>query len=95
MTLMFKLAPYLGKHRVSGIGALGVGPGLELRARTGSNNARRAVLQSLRDGLDDGAQEGGEKAEDEGRQGLADMVEKLLKARDLGDTAADSLIPRC
>ena len=76
---------------MGGISAVGVGPGFELRPRTGTNDTRRPVLQLLRDSLDDGAEEWGEQSQNEGCQSLADMVKQLLESWDLCDTTANSL----
>lgn len=81
----------LGQHRVGWVRAAGVLPRLKLRLGTGSNDARRAILEDHGDLIDDGTDEWGKEAQNKRRKCLADMLKELLESRNLGNATANCL----
>lgn len=75
----------LGEHRVRGVGAVRVRPGLVLVPPRGVDDAGRSGLQGLGRGIDDGTDEGGQEGEDEDRQCLRDLLDQRLQAGNLFD----------
>ena len=75
----------LGQQRVGGVGAVRVGPGLELVFARGINHAGRARLQRLGCGVDEGADEGGQQGHDEDGHRLGDLFHQRLEAWDFFD----------
>lgn len=72
-----------------GICAMGFLPWLELRSRTRVDDARRTVLQGLRDLVNNWADKWRQQAKDKGSQCFGNVVDELLETGDLGDPAAN------
>ena len=78
-----------GEHGVCGVGGVGVCPHFVLVLSGGINHAFATTLQRLGDGVENGADEGGEEREDEDGECFNDLLDEGFEAWNLLDDGGD------